>query len=66
MSDAAKRDRRDRRVRVRIRRAPAVRVEALLDEIRDSIDELTTITHPEQRREAARELIEYIELHFPD
>lgn len=42
------------------------RVEKLADEIKDEIDRLHEIKSPKKRLEAARDLIEYIQLHHID
>jgi hypothetical protein len=38
--------------------------EAFLDEIKDEIDRLHEIKSVKQRAEAARDLVEYIQLHY--
>ena len=40
--------------------------EKFLDDIKDEIDELNRIRSVQQRREAAGDLIEYINLHYID
>lgn len=50
----------------RPRRWDAARLERLLDLVKDEIDGLNDIKHPRQHVEAARELIEYLELHHVD
>lgn len=42
------------------------KTERLLDKIKDSIDRIREIKSPPGRRTAARELIDYIELHHLD
>ena len=42
------------------------KIEELTDEVKDSIDQLHSITNPKRRLEAARDLAEYIQLHFLD
>ena len=42
------------------------KIEELTDEMKDSIDQLHNIANPKRRLEAARELTEYIQLHFID
>jgi hypothetical protein len=42
------------------------KIDTLLDEIKDEIDRLHEIASPKRRRDAARDLVEYIELHHLD
>jgi hypothetical protein len=42
------------------------KIEELTDEVKDSIDQLNDIATTKRRLEAARELTEYIQLHFLD
>lgn len=39
------------------------KIDILIDEIKDEIDRLHDIANPKRKIEAARDLIEYIELH---
>ncbi len=48
------------------RKVRELRRERFLDEIKDEIDELNQIRSVKQRREAAGDLIEYINLHYID
>lgn len=42
------------------------RIDTLINEIKDEIDRLHDIANPKRRLEAARDLIEYIQLHQVD
>lgn len=42
------------------------RIDTLIDEIKDEIDRLHEIASAKRRRDAARELVEYIQLHHLD
>jgi hypothetical protein len=46
------------------RRIKPTRLEAILDSIKNEIDTLHDIKHEKQRYEAARELVDYLELYF--
>lgn len=48
------------------RRARELKREQFLDGIKDEIDELDRIRSVKQRREAASDLIDYINLHYID
>ena len=42
------------------------KIEAILDEVKDEIDRLSAIRSKKQRQAAARDLVEYIQLHQLD
>jgi len=42
------------------------KIDALLDDIKDEVDGLANIANPRRRVEAARDLVEYINLHHID
>lgn len=46
------------------RRWPSRRLERVLDEIKDSVDRLRDIPNIKQRDEAAKNLLDYLELHI--
>lgn len=48
------------------RKTRELKRERFLDEIKDEIDELNKIRSVKQRREAASDLIDYINLHYID
>jgi hypothetical protein len=48
------------------RKVRELKRERFLDEIKDEIDELNRIRSVKQRREAASDLIDYINLHYID
>lgn len=43
-----------------------LKIEELTDDVKDSLDQLHNIANPKRRLEAARDLAEYLQLHFID
>lgn len=57
---------RTRKTAAELRKTRELRRERFLDGIKDEIDELNQIRSVKQRREAASDLIDYINLHYID